>query len=130
MNAQALVDKRGELWLALTPLWLDREPSARDFSRMVQVIQRHDLTLHELEWIFRLELAPVLTRNQVSVAGNWRNFDDYALMQRLVAHNLRLRGWRRKGWALFSGLTTMMARHRWNLLIEQLMAERGELHSS
>ena len=130
MNAQALVDKRGELWLALTPLWLDREPSERDFSRMVQVIQRHDLTLHELEWIFRLELAPVMTRNQVSVAGNWRNFDDYELMQRLVAHNLRLRGWRRKGWALFSGLTTMMARHRWNLLIEQLMAERGELHSS
>lgn len=130
MNAQALVDKRGELWLALAPLWLDREPSERDFSHMVKVIQRHDLTLHELEWIFRLELAPVMSRNQLSIANTWRDFDDHALMKRLVAHNLRLKGWRRKGWALFSSWTTMMARHRWNALIARLMAERGELPSS
>lgn len=126
MNAQALVDERGELWLALAPLWLDREPSEREFARMVAVIERHELTLHELEWIFRLELAPVMARNQLSIAGSWREFDEYALMQRLVAHNLRLKGWRRKSWALFSGLTTMMTRHRWNELIARVMMERGE----
>ncbi|NIC05746.1 DUF7079 family protein [Billgrantia bachuensis] len=126
MKAQALVDERGELWLALAPLWLDREPSERDYAHMVEVIQRHDLTLHQLEWIFRLELAPVLARNQVSIAGNWRDFDDYQLMQQLVAHNLRLKGWRRKTWALFSGLTTMMTRHRWNELMARVMMARGE----
>ncbi|MGQ4879231.1 DUF7079 family protein [Billgrantia sp. LNSP4103-1] len=126
MDAQALVDERGELWLALAPLWLDREPSERDFAHMVRVIQHYDLTLHELEWIYRLELAPVLSRNQMSIAGSWREFDDYQLMQRLVAHNLRLSGWRRKGWALFSGLTTMMTRHRWNELMARVMMERGE----
>ncbi|WP_111413481.1 DUF7079 family protein [Billgrantia lactosivorans] len=130
MNAQALVDERGELWLALAPLWLDREPGERDFAHMVEVIQRHDLTLNELEWIFRLELAPVLSRNQVSIAGRWHSFDDYRLMQQLVAHNLRLTGWRRKGWALFSGLTTMMTRHRWNELMARVMMERGELPHS
>ncbi|MGR2739378.1 DUF7079 family protein [Billgrantia sp. Q4P2] len=126
MNAQALVDERGELWLALAPLWLDREPSERQYAHMVEVIQRHELTLHELEWIFRLELAPVLARNQMSIAGKWREFDDYRLMQQLVAHNLRLTGWRRKSWALFSGLTTMMTRHRWNELMARVMMERGE----
>ncbi|MBW6390166.1 DUF7079 family protein [Billgrantia antri] len=126
MNAQALVDERGELWLALAPLWLEREPSESDFAHMVGVIQRQDLTLRELEWIFRLELAPVLVRNQVSIAGQWRNFDDYRLMQQLVAHNLRLKGWRRKTWALFSGLTTMMTRHRWNELMARVMMARGE----
>ncbi|MGR4066818.1 DUF7079 family protein [Billgrantia sp. C5P2] len=126
MNAQALVDERGELWLALAPLWLDREPSEREYAHMVEVIQRHELTLHELEWIFRLELAPVLARNQMSIAGKWREFDDYRLMQQLVAHNLRLTGWRRKSWALFSGLTTMMTRHRWNELMARVMMERGE----
>ncbi|GHE21844.1 DUF7079 family protein [Halomonas urumqiensis] len=127
MNAQDLVDERGDLWLALAPLWLEREPGERDYARMIEVIQRHDLTLRELEWIFRLELAPVLARYQMTVAGEWRHFDDHRLMKQLVAHNLRLNGWRRKSWALFSGLTTMMTRHRWNELMARLMVVRGEL---
>ncbi|APX94272.1 hypothetical protein BWR19_15760 [Halomonas sp. 1513] len=126
MDAQTLVDERGELWLALAPLWLDREPRERDYARMVEVIQRHELTLTELEWIFRIELAPVLSRTQMSVASEWRKFDDYQLMKRLVAHNLRLTGWRRKSWALFSGLITMMTRHRWNELMTRVMIARGE----
>jgi hypothetical protein len=126
MDAQSLVDERGELWLALAPLWLDREPGERDYARMIRVIERHDLSVQELEWVFRLELAPVLARHQVSVAGEWRAFDDRRLMEQLVAHNLRLTGWRRKRWALFSGLTTLMTRHRWNELIVRLQMERGE----
>lgn len=127
MNAQRLVDERGDLWLALAPLWLEREPREADYARMIAVIQRHDLTLQQLEWVFRLELAPVLSRQQMSVAGEWRAFDDYKLMKQLVAHNLRLKGWRRKSWMLFSGLTTMMTRHRWNELMARLMVERGEM---
>ena len=126
MNAQTLVDQRGELWLTLATLWLEHEPSERDYARMIEVIERHDLTLKELEWIFRLELAPVLGRQQMSVAGEWRRFDEHKLMKQLVAHNLRLKGWRRGSWALFSGLTTMMTRHRWNELMARLMMERGE----
>ncbi|MDX1465105.1 MAG: hypothetical protein R3215_05315 [Halomonas sp.] len=126
MDAQTLVDERGELWLALAPLWLEREPRETDYARMIAEIQRHELSLRDLEWIFRLELAPVMARHQLSVAGEWRSFDDYRLMQQLVSHNLRLKGWRRKSWALFSGLTTMMTRHRWNELIGRLMVERGE----
>ena len=126
MDAQTLVDERGELWLALAPLWLEREPRETDYARMVAEIQRHELSLRDLEWIFRLELAPVMARHQLSVAGEWRSFNDYQLMQQLVSHNLRLKGWRRKSWALFSGLTTMMTRHRWNELIGRLMVERGE----
>ncbi|MDW7746653.1 hypothetical protein [Halomonas sp.] len=127
MDAQTLVDERGELWLALAPLWLEREPRETDYARMVAVIQRHDLTVRELEWVFRLELAPVMARHQMSVAGEWRSFDDYKLMKQLVAHNLRLNGWRRKSWALFSGLTTMMTRHRWNELMGRVLVERGEM---
>ncbi|WP_046079512.1 DUF7079 family protein [Halomonas sp. HG01] len=125
MDAQTLVDTRGDLWLALAPLWLEREPRETDYTRMIEEIERHGLSESELEWVFRLELAPVLTRQQMSVAGEWREFDDYRLMKRLVAHNLRLTGWRRRTWALFSGLTTMMARHRFNELMERLMIARG-----
>ncbi|MFG6177932.1 hypothetical protein ACGTN6_11865 [Halomonas sp. THAF12] len=126
MDAQTLVDTRGDLWLALAPLWLEREPRETDYARMIEEIERHSLSMRELEWVFRLELAPVLTRQQMSVTGEWRRFDDHKLMRQLVAHNLRLTGWRRKTWALFSGLTTMMARHRFNELMERLMIARGE----
>lgn len=126
MDAQTLVDERAELWLALAPLWLEREPRETDYAGMITVIERHDLTLHELEWIFRIELAPVLSRQQMSVAGEWRRFDDHKLMKQLVAHNLRLKGWRRRSWMLFSGLTTMMTRHRWNELMERLLVARNQ----
>ncbi len=124
MDSQSLVDRRGELWLALAPLWLEREPRESDYAHMVEVIERHHLTLKQLEWIFRLELAPVLERHQVSVAGEWRTFNDRKLMGQLVAHNKRLTGWRRGFWTLFSGLTTMMTRHRWNELMMRLMEKR------
>ena len=71
----------------------------------------------------------LLARYQLSVASEWRKFDDYQLMKRLVSHNLRLTGWRRKRWALFSGLTTMMTRHRMNELMNRLMVHRGQLPS-
>ncbi|MBZ5486236.1 hypothetical protein HW452_01680 [Halomonas aquamarina] len=127
MNAQQLVDERGDLWLALAPLWLDREPSEQDYARMVGVIEQHQMSLMDLEWMFRLELAPVMSRHQLSIASEWRKFDDYKLMQQLVRHNLRLKGWRRKSWALFSGLTTMMVRHRWVELMQRVKVARGEV---
>ncbi|MGP8291097.1 DUF7079 family protein [Vreelandella zhanjiangensis] len=126
MNAQQLVDERGDLWLVLAPLWLDREPRERDYAHMVEVIQEHNMTLSELEWMFRLELAPVMSRHQLSIASEWRQFDDRKLMQQLVSHNLRLKGWRRKSWALFSGLTTMMVRHRWVELMNRVQVAKGQ----
>ncbi|WP_017430933.1 DUF7079 family protein [Vreelandella jeotgali] len=127
MNAQQLVDERGDIWLALAPLWLDREPGEQDYAAMVDIIEQHGLSLHELEWMFRLELAPVMSRHQLSITSEWREFDNYRLMKQLVGHNLRLSGWRKKSWALFSGLTTMMVRHRWHELMHRLMATRGDV---
>jgi len=126
MNAQQLVDERGDLWLALAPLWLDREPSERDYAQMVEVVERYQMSFHELEWMFRLEMAPVMARYQLSIASEWRQFNDRKLMQQLVSQNLRLKGWRRKSWALFSGMTTMMVRHRWNELMSRVMIARSE----
>lgn len=126
MDIETLAAERFDLWLALASLWLEREPSEADYARMVAVIERHALSLDQLEWIFRLELAPVLSRHQMSVAGEWRAFNEDRLLRQLVGHYRRLHGWRKGFWTLFSGLTTMMTRHRWNLLMARLMMARGE----
>jgi hypothetical protein len=47
-------------------------------------------------------------------------------MTRLVRHNRKLGGWRKVSWSLFSGLTTMMSRPRFNELAMRVMVARGE----
>jgi hypothetical protein len=121
---ESLVARRGELWLALAPLWLEREPRETDYAHMVEVIESHHLSIEQLEWIFRLELAPVLMRHQVSVTGEWRAFDENRLLTQLVIHHRRLVGWRKRFWTLFSGLTTMMTRHRWEHLMARVHMAR------
>ncbi len=125
-DPQTLVDERGELWLALATLWRENEPRETDYARMIEVIERHELSLEQLEWIFRLELAPVLARRQMAVTDSWRDIDEDRLLRQLVGHNRRLYGWRKGGWALFSGLTTMLTRPRWNTLMTRLMVARGQ----
>ncbi|GAA5174882.1 MULTISPECIES: DUF7079 family protein [Halomonadaceae] len=125
-DPQTLVDERGELWLALATLWRENEPRESDYARMIEVIERHDLSLEQLEWIFRLELAPVLARQQMSVTDSWRDVDEHRLLRQLVTHNRRLHGWRKGFWTLFSGLTTMLTRARWNTLMTRLMVARGQ----
>nr|WP_317450663.1 hypothetical protein [Phytohalomonas tamaricis] len=124
-DTETIIAARRELWLALAPLWLDREPSEKDYVRMADEIDRHDLTAKQLEWIYRLELSPVLAKYQASMVGGWRNFDEDTILPQLVGHCKRLTPWRRRLWLLFSGLTTMMTRHRWGTLMELVLARRG-----
>lgn len=125
-DPQHLLDRRRDLWLALAPLWLDREPGERDYARMADVIERHDMSLAALERLYRLEMSPVLARHQLSMAGEWRRFDEDRLLRQLTWHVWKLTPARRRWWLLFSGLTTMMTRHRFNLLIDIVMTRRGE----
>ncbi|GAB3342423.1 hypothetical protein ACFO0E_13250 [Chromohalobacter beijerinckii] len=119
---ETLLERRGALWLALSPLWLEREPREREYLRMLEVVETQGHTPQELEMIYRLEMAPVMSRRQMSVAGEWRAFDEDRLLLDLARHTRRLHGWRKGFWLLFSGLTTMMSRPRFDILIERLHA--------
>lgn len=123
---ETLIVERGALWLALSSLWLEREPRESDYARMIREIDASELTLKQLEWVYRLEMSPVMARYQLSMAGEWRAFDETVLLTRLVRHNRKLAGWRKGVWSLFSGLTTMMSRPRFHELVVRLMVARGE----
>lgn len=123
---ESLIARRGALWLALSTLWLEREPREADYARMIREIDASELTLKQLEWVYRLEMSPVMARYQLSMAGEWRAFDETVLLTRLVHHNRRLGPVRKSVCSLFSGLTTMMSRPRFDQLIMRLMVSRGE----
>ncbi len=110
----------------LAPLWLDREPGERDYAHMAAVIERYDFSDAELERLYRVEMSPVLARHQLSLAGEWRQFDEDRLLRQLTWHVWRLTPNRRRWWMLISGLTTMMTRHRFNMLMDVVLTRRGD----
>ena len=119
-DVAALLERRQDIWLALSPLWLEREPREAEYQHMAEVVEAQELSFQELEKLYRLEMAPVLVREQVSMTPNFKGFDDNQLLSRLLQHTHRLTRGRRMFWLLFSGLATMPSRHRYGNLLEIL----------
>ncbi|TLP76609.1 hypothetical protein FEA48_09450 [Pseudomonas nitroreducens] len=66
---------RESVWLALSELWLDTEPSETDINYIARTLAVSDFPLGELEAIYRLEVVPVVYPNALATAGEWTGFD-------------------------------------------------------
>jgi hypothetical protein len=66
---------RESVWLALSELWLDTEPSEVDINYIARTLAVSDFPLDELEAIYRLEVVPVVYPNALATAGEWTGFD-------------------------------------------------------
>ena len=119
-DVAALLERRQDIWLALSPLWLERDPREADYQPIAEVVEEQGIGFRELEQLYRLEMAPVLVREQVGMTPNFKGFDDSRLLSRLLQHTHRLSRGRRLFWLLFSGLATMPSRHRYGNLLEIL----------
>ena len=119
-DVAALLERRQEVWLALAPLWEERDPREAEYQHMAEVVEAHGLSFRELETLYRLEMAPVLVREQVSMAPSYKERDENRLLSRLLQHTHQLTRGKRHFWLLFSGLATMPSRHRYGNLLEVL----------
>ncbi|KJJ98722.1 hypothetical protein UB43_18870 [Pseudomonas sp. 21] len=66
---------RESVWLALSELWLDTEPSDADLNYIARTLAESDYCVEELEAIYRREVVPAVYPNALSVAGEWTGFD-------------------------------------------------------
>lgn len=66
---------RESVWLALSELWLDTEPTDADLSYIARTLAESDYCVAELEAIYRREVVPAVYPNALSVAGEWTGFD-------------------------------------------------------
>ncbi|MFN0127374.1 MAG: hypothetical protein ACKV19_11885 [Verrucomicrobiales bacterium] len=82
------IQKRRPLWVALSELWLDTELSTEDLERIARVMADSGLTIEELRQVYLVEVAPVVSPNLFSVAGEWAGWDEEWLCSGIV-HNLR-----------------------------------------
>jgi hypothetical protein len=88
MLDQHQIERRRPLWIALSELWLDTELASADLERIARVMADSGLTIEALREVYLLEVAPVVSRNLLVVAGEWAGFDEEWLCSRIVS-NLR-----------------------------------------
>jgi hypothetical protein len=69
------IEKRKPLWLALSDLWLDSEPTDSTHQMIVREMLDSGCSLEEIERIYAEEVAPAVYTNLLSPRGAWSAFD-------------------------------------------------------
>ncbi len=69
------VARRKPVWSALSELWLDTELQDDDLSRIAEIMDESGYSLAQLRRIYLFDVAPVVYRNLLCVAGEWAGFD-------------------------------------------------------
>jgi hypothetical protein len=120
--------KRKPLWVALSELWLDTELSTEDLERIAHVMADSELTLDELRQVYVEEVAPVVSPNLLTIAGEWVGFDEAWLCSNITS-NLRDRPRSTKFWSWFPltrGPMLYATERHWRKLIELVRKYRAD----
>lgn len=84
MISQEEISKRKPIWLALSEFYLDTELNDADFERIAKILKDSGYSLKELKRINYEEVAPVVSQNTLSVAGEWSGFNEEWLIEKIV----------------------------------------------
>ncbi|MEP7219544.1 MAG: hypothetical protein ABI876_11545 [Bacteroidota bacterium] len=114
------INTRRPLWIALSELWLDTELDAGDLERIAHVMADSALTIEELRHVYLVEVAPVVSPNLLSPAGEWAGFDEEWLCSSII-ENLRQRFWFTRFWSRCMptrAIMTYATERHWTKLVE------------
>ncbi len=83
------IEKRKLLWLVLSGLWLDSEPTELTYQAIVREISNSGYSFETAEKIMAEEVAPVVYSNLFNIfpGGIWDGFDAQWL-NKAILHNL------------------------------------------
>ena len=84
MISQDEISKRKPVWLVLSEFYLDTELRDADFQRISKILKESGYSLKELKRINYEEVAPVVSPNTYSVAGEWTGFNEEWLIEEIV----------------------------------------------
>ena len=98
------IESRRPVWVAFSDLFLDTDVSLR-YENIITVCAESNYSTNELEDILRHEVAPLVSGNLWSVAGEWSGFDPDELAQEISGNCERP--------ASFWQLTKIKFKNRW-----------------
>ena len=87
--------ERKPVWIAFSNLFLDTDVSS-SYDFIVRVCSQSPYTLDELKEILSDEVAPVVSVNLMSVAGEWAGFDEAWLVDSIQTKIKRRSTFRKK----------------------------------
>ena len=126
---EADIERRKPVWAALSELWLDTELADDDLRRIAGVMGQSDYSVGELREIYLFEVAPVVSPNLLTVAGEWAGFDEGWLFAEVTRQARRrspvLRALVRLG--IGKWVMTFATERHWHRLVEMMApASRDE----
>ncbi|RYX80146.1 hypothetical protein EON73_05695 [bacterium] len=81
------IAQRKPVWVALSEFYLDTELDESDILRIANILKLSGFTIEELKLINYEELAPIVSSNLLSVAGEWAGFDEVWLVSEIIKIN-------------------------------------------
>lgn len=76
--------RRQPVWIALSEFYLDTELGENELQVITKVFKDNGYTIEELKEINYDEVAPIVSRNLVSTAGEWSGFDEEWLVGKIL----------------------------------------------
>lgn len=84
MISQEEISNRKPVWVALSEFYLDTELNNADFQRIAEILKESRYSFKELKRINYEEVAPVVSPNTLSVAGEWTGFNEEWLTAEII----------------------------------------------
>ena len=122
MLTDAEIERRKPVWSAFSEFWLDTELEDDELHHIARIAAASGFTISELRDIYLYEVAPVVSPNLLSIAGEWAAFDEewlHAEARKRAEHrSLCLRFW------IFVGIgrkvMTFATERHWNRIVSLL----------
>jgi hypothetical protein len=120
------LEKRKQLWLAFSDLWLDTELDQADLERIAAKMLESGYSITELKHIYQHEVAPVVYQNLLIVAGEWAGFDEVWLYDKIQQHLSKPKVWRKfRFFISYAGMFYATKQH-WATLEELFLSEKDQ----
>src|SRR5690606_7383951 len=84
MISQEEIANSKSVWLVLSEFYLDTELNEADFKRIAKILKESSYSFKELKRMNYEEVAPVVSPNSLSVAGEWSGFNEEWLIEEIV----------------------------------------------
>ena len=85
------LEERWPLWQALADFWLDNELQDFELDNVARAIAQSRFKMSQVRQIHDFEVAPAVSANLLSVAGEWAGFDPVWLRARCARQAQRRR---------------------------------------
>jgi len=120
MYSSTEIAERKAVWSAFSDLFLDTDVTL-NYHYIIRVCGASKLTMEELEYILKYEVAPVALPNLYCVAGEWAGFDEEWLITEICKLEKREEGFRNRVSNFLSklGMNDYTAKH-WLAIAPQI----------